>query len=228
MHIERELKFSTTEEHVPSLTELRSALGESRLELAQPQIDRHVDSYYDTADGELEAAGWALRVRRRGERSFATLKGAAAREGALHSRKELEVELRAGGAGEPAKSGADWPAEIVAALPDTVDPATLEVQLELHVRRVAVAVTRSGRQVAELAFDEVECRPPGQLESGLALRDAPHFTFNEIEIEATTQDVGMEVLEELADSLGSLLPLTPSATSKLERARVLLGPFLEG
>ena len=41
MHIERELKFSTTEEHVPSLTELRSALGESRLELAQPQIDRH-------------------------------------------------------------------------------------------------------------------------------------------------------------------------------------------
>ena len=229
MSIERELKFSTTEEHVPSISELRAAIGASDLDLAQPAVVRQVDSYYDTAAGDLEAAGWALRIRRRKGVTLATLKGEAKREGALHSRAEIEVEMS--GSSDESPAGADtfaaWPAAITAALPGGVEPERLVVQLELHVRRVAVAVSRSGLLVAELAFDEVDCRPPGQARAELGLRDSPHFTFNEVEIEAKDASGSLEALAELARAVGSLVPLTPSATSKLERARVLLGPFLE-
>lgn len=244
MHIERELKFSTTEEHVPSLAELRGALAEqgaARLELSPAAIARHVDSYYDTAEGHLLAAGWALRRRQRGDATLATLKGAAEVSGALHARQEIETELDPAAA--RALAAGTWPPVIAAKLSEHVEAARLRVLLELHVRRVTVGVTRVGATtagvsergqerhgsvLAELAFDEVVCTPPGQAASGRPLRDSPHFIFHEVEIEAADgSPASAAALDELARAVASILPLTPSTTSKLERAKTLLGPFLE-
>ena len=48
MGVERELKYSTTEEHVPSHAELAAATRDSGLELGAPTVERYVDVYYDT------------------------------------------------------------------------------------------------------------------------------------------------------------------------------------
>lgn len=214
MKIERELKFSTTEEHVPSLAELRQALGSSDLELPSMSIRRHLDSYYDDADSSLQRAGWALRKRRTSgassertnstaedaaasgpasgsasgsvSRTVAALKGAAQLDGALHSRPEIEIELDV-----HAQPGSDWPAEILAALPPLTDPLRLRALVELRVRRVVVPVVRAGVAVAELSFDEVVCSVPDSgpmTAAGATLEETPHFTFHEVEIEALDDD----------------------------------------
>ena len=254
MKIERELKFSTTEEHVPSLAELRQALGSSDLELPSMSIRRHIDSYYDDAHSSLQRAGWALRKRRsRGvssertpsatgagtgsgstdgsaSRTVAALKGAAQLDGALHSRQEIEVELDAGR--EPSDPG--WPAAILAALPPAVDPRLLRELVELRVRRVVVPVMRAGFAVAELSFDEVVCSVPDSgnpSAAGATLEETPHFTFHEVEIEALDDDsdgtTSLATLEEVAAAVMESLPLVQSSTSKVQRATTLLGPFIE-
>lgn len=244
MKIERELKFSSTEEHVPSLPELRQALGTSSLELGPETIRRHVDSYYDDRAGSLRRAGWALRKRRSIDKTIATLKGApsavgdagadgqagavedAGRGSALQSRPELEVELDE--VADRLVNG--WPPEIAAALPPAIDLGAVRELVELRVRRVAVAVTRAGSPVAELAFDEVICSVPGNL-PGATLEETPHFTFHEVEIEALAGDheeaVSLAALDEVGLAVNELLPLVASSASKLERATALLGPFIE-
>lgn len=244
MPIERELKFSTTDEHVPSLAELRLALGSSSLELSPAEFTRHVDVYYDDENGGLRRAGWALRRRRSADSTIVTLKSenqraesqqlggqqeqAAPMTGALHSRREIEVELSA--IDDETMAGG-WPAEVVAAMPQWIDKTALRQEVELRVRRVATVAVRAGTPVAELAFDEVVCALPGTTDSGTPLRDTPHFTFYEVEIEALTGQAGdgsdHAALTELAEAVTNLLPLTTSTTSKFERSITLLGPFLE-
>src|SRR5690606_14414932 len=94
---ERELKFSTTDEHVPSAPELQQALDGSGYAIAPGRVGRHVDTYHD-AGGKLAAAGMALRLRRNasgGQR--VTLKADArltsTAMGVMHERSELELVL---------------------------------------------------------------------------------------------------------------------------------------
>lgn len=227
MATERELKFSTTDEHVPSLAELRAALGASGLELAPARVKRHLDVYYDDASGGLERAGWALRRRRSAGATVVALKGEATVTGALHARREVEVEIDA----DSGDHAVTWPAAITAALPASVDTSELTAQAELRVRRVAIGATMNGALVAELAFDEVTCTPPEAAASAATLRDSPRFTFYEVEIEAIANPAGdqvsLDAMDELAAVVRTVLPLTESGTSKLQRARVLLAPFLD-
>lgn len=235
MAIERELKFSTTDEHVPSPAELRLALGASRLELSAPLVRRHTDRYFDDEQGRLAAAGWALRLRRGDASASATLKGEAVVAGALHARREVEEELSLEAAAALEAEGR-WPAAIAAALPSGVDGERLLAQVELRVRRVALLALRAGTPLAELAFDEVTCALPPRPRQAADERDwhgSPRFTFHEVEVEALTgarggsEADGLAAINELAEAVGAVLPLTPSTTTKLERAKVLLGPFLE-
>lgn len=246
MKIERELKYSTTEEHVPSLAELRQALGSSELEFTAMSIRRHVDSYFDDPEQSLQRAGWALRQRRSESvaggssrlETVVTLKSGAELSGALHSRREIEVPLTE----PPELPASGWPTAIVTALPSEVDLSALRELVQLRVRRVIVPVVRRGATVAELSFDEVVCAVPGDA----ALEDTPRFTFHEVEIEAlgdahafgggdlpadhevAPYDTGvLATLTAVAAAVRELLPLVESSSSKLERAIALLGPFLE-
>jgi len=207
--VERELKYSTTEAHVPSLAELEAATRGSGLALGTPTVERYVDVYFDTPAGDLRAAGFALRRRHRPSGTYATLKGAVRLEGGLHSRPELELPLDADGS---------WPAAVLAALPPGADRGRLAPVAELRVERVKLVARDERGPVAELAFDAVEC--------GSTSHEGGTVTFNEVEVEALGHGADVEDrMRALADAVGTIVPLTPSSASKLERALALLSAF---
>src|SRR5690606_4967607 len=143
---ERELKYSTTDEHVPSHAELAAAVAGTGLTLDAPTVERYVDVYFDSAERALVRAGVALRRRHRPSGTYATLKGAGSREGELHSRPELEVRVEQDDA---------WPEAVLAALPEGA-AAGLAPIAELWVERVRLVARSEGAPVADITFDAVE------------------------------------------------------------------------
>lgn len=170
MATERELKFSTADDHVPSTLELELALEGSGLAVTPGKVSRHVDLYFDS-EAALAAAGMALRLRRSSTGSWVTLKAAVAEEAhsqaearsqaprsaadAMQRRTELELQLdeapavaaSAAGAGVPVDepgtgSGAPsaWPEPVLAALPPGLSVEGLAPVAELHIRRVAFLI----------------------------------------------------------------------------------------
>jgi len=207
--IERELKYSTTDDHVPSAAEIASALDGTELSVGSLSVERYRDVYFDTEDGALNRAGVALRKRHRPGRSFATYKGPVTLREGIHSRRELESPLTPEGA---------WPEDVLTVLPAGVAPEHLTALAELDVRRVRLVAELAGRPVADVAFDEVTCLLPDQDDSSV--------TFHEVEIESLTDDPGAEVhMQRLAKAVETLVPLTVSSVSKLERALALLSAF---
>lgn len=212
MPLERELKYSLLDPYVPDLTELRSALAEASLPgaswgaAAAPAEDL-VDTYFDDDAGALRAAGWALRTRRSGASTVATLKAAGETDGAMHRREELELPLAADAGG-----GVPWPDEVRARLAGVVDAADLRPRLELRSTRVRFHILKSGVEAAMLSFDSVEARVPGSERSAL---------FDEVEVEAAGDTSDAE-LQSVGDAVDRLVRLTPSTVTKLERAEALL------
>lgn len=233
--IERELKFSTSDDHVPSVPELSLALEGSGMLVVEGRVSRHHDVYYD-ADGALAAAGVALRRRRRTgaarddratttpDHVVVTLKSDGSVTGALHERSELQWRV-----------GPDllWPDEVatrVTAVPGVGAMERVRPVVDLRIRRVAflVAVERDqGRPFAEVAFDEVvasSARQRAAVEPGHEdTSSAASVTFHEVEFEALTDlDGTVARLTAVADAVATVVKLTPSSASKLERAKALL------
>lgn len=247
MATERELKFSTADDHVPSTLELELALAGSAWSASTGRVSRHIDVYYD-ADGRLGMAGVALRHRRSSGGQRVTLKadagvtGAVPREdatgptgvatGALHARTELEVALPplVPTAATDLDSGAGnrvaWPAQVLAALPAGVAEADLAPVAELRIRRVAYLVAPAqadgGAPLVELAFDEVTCVSPGA-----AADPTSAAVFHEVELEwLGDEDSSLAVvtatLAGIAEAVATVVQLTASPVSKLHRALALL------
>jgi inorganic triphosphatase YgiF len=269
--IERELKFSTADDHVPSTLELDHALVGTGLSVLPGAVKRHVDVYHDV-DGRLAASGMALRLRRSTTGVLVTLKSDARLtsrgDGVIHERSEVEVSVAdAPGAAMPvpgvpaaqpaatpatqaASSRPDgpgvsitWPEQVRSSLPADVDIELLAPVAELRVRRVAFLVvnepdpsaagsrlgerpaartTPTARPFAELAFDEVTCVAPGSTDDTTAFA-----VFHEVEIEwlGEGDDIGaaeLGALERLAEAVGTVVNLTASTVSKLDRALALL------
>ena len=243
MATERELKFSTADDHVPSTLELGLALQGSGLTVGPGTVSRHVDVYHDS-QGQLAAAGMALRARRSSAGSRVTLKSGAGpvgeAGGAMHRRSELELRTGAVGAGPDSVSAATvpaaaWPERVLAALPSGLAIERLAPVAELHVRRVAFLISdasgsRGGVAFAELAFDEVTCVMPQQ--HG-ATADAATAQFYEVEIEwlgadDAQDDVVVASLATVAEAVGTIINLTASPVAKLDRARALLAALDAG
>ncbi|HET8986496.1 MAG TPA: hypothetical protein VFN03_12130, partial [Trueperaceae bacterium] len=161
-----------------------------------------------------------------------------------HERTELEVAAAATAAAgaeasgteaagaEPSGDGPDsrspWPQSVRASLPPGVAVEHLTPVAELRIRRVAFLVVKeadphSGRErFAELAFDEVTCVAPGSRNDPTAAA-----VFHEVEIEWLGEGDELDqavlgALERLADAVGTVVNLTASAVSKLDRALALL------
>lgn len=238
MATERELKFSTADDHVPSTLELELALTGSGLSVAPGRVTRHVDVYHDVA-GQLATAGMALRLRRSSAGLKVTLKSGArvsgSTTGAMHERSELELivhepvdEARGAGAWRP------WPQPVLAAMPAGVAVELLAPVAELRIRRVAFLITAAPgtngevTPLAELAFDEVMAVAPGSadLSNAAAL-------FHEVEIEwlgegEEVDSAALAGLETLAEAVGTIVNLTVSPVSKLDRALALLAALEDG
>jgi CHAD domain-containing protein/transposase-like protein len=175
-------------------------LGEARtLELT--------DTYLDTPDAALAAAGYACR-RRLGDKGVAfQVKQLAGAAGGVHRREELEVVLEAEAA------PADWPEgaarDLVLALAGETQLQTL---VELRQTRLLRAVMDGDREVAELSLDTVVVAGP---EGAL-----PPYDEVEAELRPAADDGDLAaLLGVLRDELG----LTPESRSKLERALEAVG-----
>jgi inorganic triphosphatase YgiF len=217
MPTETELKFSLTNDEVPSPSELAAGFEAVGLRLGPVRHTVVKDRYYDDARLSLARAGLALRRRMADGELLATLKTLGDIDGALHRREELELPLA-----EDADPWNPWPDEIAERVRVVTDPRSLRGTIELTTSRTLVDVREGERTVAVASFDDVEAR------RGSGGRTAH---WNELEIErpqegeddvAAAPDAAQAALERAADGFRAVLALVPASSTKLERARALL------
>ena len=208
---ERELKFSMLDPP-PADAVLVDAFRGSGYALAPRGTRAQRDTYVDTPERALRAAGVALRRRDLGSEQLATLKTLGRVNGPYHERDELELPLGPDG---------EWPAALLARLAQIApaDPRLLTAQVIVATERRVYALSQGDALVAELCFDDVSASAPD------AEREA---LFREAELEAAP-GVLLSQLATIATRLERVVTLTPSSVTKLQRAEALLalGAVLE-
>ena len=164
------------------------------------------DTILDTADRRLSAQKHSLRVRQDGDNYLLTLKTAGELVGAIHSRQEIEVPIRA----EHVQQRASWPEAIGGPIEELISGAELQPILEIRNKRRVWLVQKQGLEVAELALDR-----------GTIYAGERSLEFHELEIERKGHG-SLEDIEALAAFLSTTLPMQPEKLSKRERGSMLL------
>ncbi len=118
--------------------------------LATPRVKRVRDTYLDTADRRVLAAGYICRKRAQSDGSLITLKSVGQAQGAIHRRDELEVLLPTDTPPE------QWPDSPVRnQIIQWVGDAPLNELFSLSQIRAVRIASQGQRPVAELSLDEV-------------------------------------------------------------------------
>ncbi len=200
MEIEAKYKISAAD--LDRLAALR-ALGPYTLHTQAGERQRNV--YYDSPDGRLAAARFGLRVRQIGHRSLITLKGPArVDEHGIHHRAEFEFP---GDNPNPER----WPAGPARDLAQALLlGAPVRPLLIIETNRRIIHAARDGQDRVKICLDR------GTIYAGN--RQAP---ICELELELLPAGSVYD-LTELAQTLRSLIKLTPERQSKLERGMALL------
>jgi CHAD domain-containing protein len=181
--------------------------------LSTGQIKQIRDTYLDTADRLILAAGYACRRRERGEEVLITLKGLGGAEGAVHRREELQVALPSD---QPPTERFDvahheWPASPVRdRVLQLIGEAPLAPLVDLQQTRVVRLVSQGERPVAELSLDEVHLAA-----------DEREQTYFELEAELAPQG-SEDDLTTIVTCLQDEWGLEPETRSKFERALAFL------
>jgi inorganic triphosphatase YgiF len=210
MPAEIEARFAAADDAPLDRLARADQLGPARL--GPMRAADEIDRYLDTPDGRLAVAGWACRLRSRGEGWRVSLKGPPARAGAwraawLHERPEIEG---------PATAELDprrWPpsdartrlAELARGEGQMVE------RLRLIQHRRERAVTIDGATGGTLSLDAVRIVHDGA--------EIGRLRVVELELPG---GVDRDALEPLAAALGKIAGLAPEPRSKLERAADLL------
>ena len=180
--------------------------------LSASRVKQVRDTYLDTVDCLILAAGYACRQREQDEGVLVTLKGLGGAKEAVHRREELEVLLPAN---QPAQSPAhwldvthhEWPASPVRdRVRELIGQASLSPLFELHQTRIVRQVSQGERLVAELSLDEVH----------LVVDEREQTSF-ELEVELAPQGTE-EDLAIMVTCLQDEWGLEPELCSKFERA----------
>jgi triphosphatase len=164
------------------------------------------DTYYDTEDWRLYRAGYALRVRRDGKGTEATMKSLAPAEDALRRRHEISELLKRG---TDAPKRARGPiGELLRRLADDQD---LRPLFEVRTRRRSFMLfperpSESDAAVGEVALDGLEISGLGGARTRLSRVEV------EIHSDAELPDAVGELVGERRNALG----LRPAGTSKVE------------
>ena len=220
--MEIEAKFSAPDgATLERLGELAELAG---FELGGREVADMTDTYLDTDERDLQAAGLVCRRRDRGDRVVITVKrrrpaaaddeSGEAPDGpgtdAIHRRDEWETELPGELAGDaPATS---WPAgeardRVLAAAGER----PLAALVEIRQSRVLRTVDKDGRTVAELSLDTLT----------IVAGDVPLAPQHEVEAELKGEGTEAD-LAAIAGALQGDFALTPQPLSKFERAMAAL------
>jgi len=181
--------------------------------LGQARETPLADTYQDTADGRLRAAGYLCRQRVYADgRVVMTLKGLqTTQSGAIQHREEFEVALDA-----PAPP-AQWPEspvrERVLALSEG---APLVPLCRLTQQRVSREVRAGARAVASLSLDEVQLTAGARVQTYLIL---------EVELLPAGDEAELAVL---AEALQEEWALAPEPRTKFELARAWQAEEVDG
>ena len=203
MPTEIELKYHLDE------TTARALLSQQRLgpfALTPFAVKEVIDVYYDTPDGRVVQEGYALRYRRKGEKTSLQLKSLTPAAGAWHQRQELHIPTN-----QP-ESPDRWPDTPEARfLRQTLGSQPLRPLFTIHQKRhEAQVLDERGVPFALLSLDQVLWQGDGREERAWEL---------EIELLPEADEA---LLHRLADALQTLPGLTPQAASKYERGMTLL------
>ncbi len=199
--VEIELKYDVTDRALlDPLLEAPAPAGFAGGEWHETLVD---DRYVDTAGRALERAGYAARIRERGDRRILGLKSLTPAVGAVHRREELEA---------PAGEGMDprtWPASDARdLLLRTIGDAPLQERFQVRQRR-RVREVSGDEGAVEISADEVE-----------VLRDGrPLGTYSGVEVELRRGDEA--ILGRLAIALEATGGVRAASGSKFETAREL-------
>jgi CHAD domain-containing protein/transposase-like protein len=170
------------------------------------RVEEIHDSYLDTADRRIMAAGYACRKREQSGGILVTLKQLRAAEGAVHRREELQVSLASDLPPER------WPDSTVRdRLLDITAREPLQLLFELSQTRVIRPVGRGDQLVAELSLDTV------RLHSGV--KSLPYLELEVELLPGGTEDD----LAQIVASLREEWQVQPEPRSKFERALRFLG-----
>lgn len=162
------------------------------------------NTYYDTPEGALAAAGMALRLRRIDGLTRQTLKTRGQGSGGLSQRGEWEWEVTGPGLDLDGLTGLPPVADLVPGVLERLTPRfTTDFLRETRLYH-------EGETRIELALDLGEIRAGER-----------QVTIRELELELL--DGEADRLLTLAESLAESVPLRPSDTSKAARGDALLG-----
>ncbi|WP_444985173.1 CYTH domain-containing protein [Halomonas mongoliensis] len=167
-----------------------------------PAAQRLGNTYFDTPEGDLEAARMALRLRRIDGRTLQTVKTSGEGGGGLSRRGEWEWEV----------PGPELDLAGLAGLP----PATLGREVLSRLRpRFTTDFRRESWQLAHAG-----ARIEVALDEGEILADGRRVAIRELELELKAGEP--EALWSLAEALAESVPLRPADTSKAARGGALL------
>ncbi|WP_444999767.1 CYTH domain-containing protein [Halomonas mongoliensis] len=168
-----------------------------------PTAQRLGNTYFDTPEGDLEAARMALRLRRIDGRTLQTVKTSGEGGGGLSRRGEWEWEV----------PGPELDLAGLAGLPPAATLgrgvlSRLRPRFTTDFHRESWQLTHAGARV-EVALDE-----------GEILADGRRVAIRELELELKAGEP--EALWSLAEALAESVPLRPADTSKAARGGALL------
>ncbi len=207
--MEIEAKFSVPDDQ--TLVRLLEVPALAGYALGPAVLSELHDCYLDTLDGAFLAGGYALRLRRDGERVVATLKGLGKAKGAIHFREEHELELP--DMLPPTQWAAGPTRDMALQLAGDRSPTLL---FRIDQSRLTRQIRDGERLIAELSGDRVQVRSSAGEDGTVVDR------YLELEIEllpgGTKQD-----LERISAELQKAWRLAPNTESKFQRALDTLG-----
>jgi triphosphatase len=196
--IELKLRFDPAQADI-----LAAAIGARAQPASQSRLN---NTYYDTPDGRLSAAGCALRIRQKGPNIWEqTLKTRGQSLGGLHKRLEWNWPL----ASNSLDFGLLFAPEVQENWPRDVEPAALIPLFSTGFQRQAW-IWQLGNSKAEVVMDR-----------GVVRAGDKSTPLCEVELELLEGDT--EVLWWMASSLCSSVPLWISDITKAERGFRLVG-----
>jgi inorganic triphosphatase YgiF len=149
--MEIEAKFALPD--VETWRRLQAADSLAGFALSASRVKRVRDTYLDTAERKILAAGYACRWREQSDSILITLKSLDDSQGTIHRREELEVKLPSEQSQIPV---GEWPASPARErLTQWIGQSPLTPLFELQQTRIVRNVTQGKRLVAELSLDDV-------------------------------------------------------------------------